>query len=75
MSVNPKRLLLNNVEASDLLSISPRTLVNMRLAGEIPFVRLRDGTKGIRYSTEALREWIAKRQQRIEPPCPNEGAG
>jgi excisionase family DNA binding protein len=60
--MNHRLLLLDNASAAEMLSISPRTLVKLREGGELPFVRLQDGTKGIRYSLAALEEWIAQRQ-------------
>jgi len=71
MTTTPDRILLNNAQAAELLSISPKTLVNMRLAGEIPYVKLWDDrTKGIRYSLDALKAWVAERQQSNERPSP-----
>ncbi len=57
-----EKLLLDNASAAELLSVSPRTLVKLRDAGEIPFVRVGDGRKGVRYSTEALKAFVSKRQ-------------
>jgi predicted site-specific integrase-resolvase len=58
--------LLDNSEAAAMLSCSPATLVKMREAGTIPFVRLQDTRKGYRYSLKALEKLIAERQQRNE---------
>ena len=59
------RLLLSPREAARALSISEKTLYNHREAGEIPFVRI---GRAVRYSPEALREWI---QRHSEKKCEN----
>ena len=56
--------LLNNAEAAALLSISAKTLVAMCEKGVIPFVRIMDHAKGIRYSERSLTTWIAEHEQR-----------
>jgi excisionase family DNA binding protein len=58
------KLLVASAEAAAMLGISERTLLSMRKAGEIQFIRVRDGRKGIRYSVLELRHWIADRQER-----------
>ncbi len=58
----PEPLLVNISEACKLLDVSSKTLYDMRKANEIPFIRLRAGKKGIRFSTRSLREWIAQRE-------------
>jgi hypothetical protein len=63
--------LLDNAGAAQLLKISPRTLVKLRDAGSIPYVRLDHASrKGYRYSALALSAWIADHQQRNERPSP-----
>jgi len=60
-------LLLSPRDAAKALSISEKTLYNYREAGEIPFVRI---GRAVRYSPEALRQWI---QRRSEKKCENSG--
>ena len=55
------KLLLTEVEAAKLLSISPRSLWSLRRAGRIRFIRI--GTAGIRYSHDHLREFIESHTQ------------
>jgi hypothetical protein len=52
--------LLNNTEAAELLSISPRTLFLMRERSEIPIAKLADSRKKFRYSAKALEKFIAE---------------
>jgi len=55
----PAKLLLTATEAARVLSVSPRTLWSMTASGELPVVRVR---RSVRYSVDALREWIASNQ-------------
>jgi excisionase family DNA binding protein len=55
-------LLVNISEACKLLDVSSKTLYTMRASGEIPFIRLRTGRKGVRFSVRSLQEWIAQRE-------------
>ena len=57
-------LLVNGLQAANMLGISAMTLLRLRTAGEIPFVTIKGGKKGIRYSVADLREWIADRSTR-----------
>jgi excisionase family DNA binding protein len=52
-----EKLLITEREAAELLSVSERTLFNLRRAGEIDAVQLRGC---VRYSVAALQEYIAK---------------
>lgn len=60
----PTRLLLKPREAAEALAISPRTLWGMTASGEIPAIRI--GCRGVRYSVEDLRTFIAERRPRLE---------
>lgn len=51
-------LMLNEPQAARFLGISPRKLFSLRKAGKVPFLNL--GERCIRYSREALVEWIAE---------------
>jgi len=55
----PAKLLLTATEAARVLSVSPRTVWSMTASGELPVVRVR---RAVRYSVDALREWIASNQ-------------
>ena len=48
-------LLLTEREAASLLRISPRKLWEIRMQGQIPFVRI---GRAIRYSRDELASWI-----------------
>jgi hypothetical protein len=65
----PDRL-LNNTEAAAMLSVSPKTLVALRERGDVPFVRILDHAKGVRYSEKSLAAWIAEREQRAVSHAP-----
>lgn len=53
---HPKRLLLTPREAAKVLAISERSL----WGSDIPKVRV--GKRGVRYSVDDLRTWIARRK-------------
>ena len=50
-----KKLAIPEPEAAEMLSVSGRTMFNMRKDGQIPFFRLRSR---IMYSPAALQKWI-----------------
>lgn len=54
------QLLLTEREAARSLGVSQRTLVRLRAAGEVPYLRV--GVQ-IRYPADSLREWIGRRCQ------------
>ena len=55
------RLLLSPRYAAKALSISEKTLwSNTAPRGDIPVVRV--GARGVRYSLEALQQWVERRQ-------------
>lgn len=56
----PTKLLLTAPEAARALAVSARKLWSLTASGEIPVVRV--GERSVRYSVEALREWIAEHQ-------------
>lgn len=57
------KLLLTSRDAAAALSVSERTLFSLTAPrGPIPVTRL-PGVRSIRYSVDALREWIAQQQQ------------
>lgn len=59
---SPARLLVAPKIAAELLGFSERTLWTMTSPrGPIPAVRI-DGVRAVRYSVEALREWVATQQ-------------
>jgi hypothetical protein len=60
MIATAEKLLINHAQAAQLLGISGPTLTRMRMAGQVPFVRIGDGRKGIKYSVAALTRWVAK---------------
>jgi len=65
------RLLLRPQEAAIALGISLRTLMHLADTGEIPSTRI--GTRNLRFSVQALRDWIATKtsrtaEQPAEPP-------
>lgn len=57
------RLLLTPSEAAAALRISPRMLWSQTKSGVIPCIRL---GKAVRYSPEALQEWINRSTSRSE---------
>jgi excisionase family DNA binding protein len=57
--VEPPALLVRPAEAARLLGVSERALWSLTRDGTVPCVRLR---RSVRYSVEALREWIARQQ-------------
>lgn len=62
------QLLLSSREAAAALSVSERTLFSLTAPrGPIPVTRL-PGVRSIRYSVDALREWIASQQQSQQEP-------
>ena len=57
-----EKLLLTAREAARLLSITERTLYALTMPrGPIPVVRI--GPRGVRFSADAIRRWIAKQEQ------------
>jgi predicted site-specific integrase-resolvase len=74
MTADTPDRLLNNSEAAELLSISPKTLVALRDKGVIPFVKILDHAKGVRYSERSLTQWIAEREQRSVAPMTRSAA-
>lgn len=62
MAALTKQLLVNHTDAAAMLNVSHVTLLKMRRARTIPFVRVRPGRKGIRYSVLALEKWVARQQ-------------
>ena len=63
-------LLVSQEQAAALLSVSPRTVFNMRKAGKIPYVR---ADVRILYSVDDLRDWIErmKRTEAVEGASPD----
>lgn len=57
---SPAKLLLTEREAARVLSLSVRTLFNLRAAGSLPYLRV--GT-AVRYDADDLRRWIAAQRQ------------
>jgi len=57
----PAKLLWTAAETAKALSISPRSLWALSKSGEIPVVRL--GKRAVRYDPEALRRFVAQRQE------------
>jgi predicted DNA-binding transcriptional regulator AlpA len=55
-------LLLRPIDAAKSLAISPSLLWKLTRAGKIPAVRL---NRSLRYDPEALRQWIADRQNSV----------
>jgi excisionase family DNA binding protein len=56
------KLLLTAAEACEALSVSRKTLYTLsQPRGPLPVVKI--GTNGLRWSVEALREWIAHQSQ------------
>ena len=53
-------LLVDAREAARLLSISARTLWALQKSGDLPAIRI---GRSVRYSTDTLRAWVAKRQE------------
>ena len=53
------RLLLRPQETANALGVSLRTVMDWVADGEIPVVRL--GDRCLRFSVEALRQWVAAR--------------
>lgn len=66
-NVETNRLLLTEAQAATALGVSRRTLFSLRSDGKIPFVRI---GKCIRYSVEALKEWIANQNENPKPNLP-----
>lgn len=64
---NPIKLLLTEGETAKALGISRRTLWTLRNEGRIPHLRI---GKCVRYSVEALKEWIDRRNQKGKPNLP-----
>jgi excisionase family DNA binding protein len=58
-----KRLLISETEAARQLSLSRRTLFDLRRSGELPFVPV--GAK-ILYDPSDLRAWIANKKVAAE---------
>jgi excisionase family DNA binding protein len=69
---NTNRLLLRPREAAASLGVSLRTLMSMVAAGTIPAVRLH--TRCLRFSPDALRQWIAERTTAASPAINGTGA-
>jgi excisionase family DNA binding protein len=59
-SQTPAVLLVDSREGARLLGIGARTLWRLTDRGEIPCVRI---GRAVRYSVQALREWIARTEQ------------
>jgi predicted DNA-binding transcriptional regulator AlpA len=56
------RLLISAKDAAAALSVSERTLFSLTAPrGPIPVTRL-PGVRSVRYSVDALRDWIASQQ-------------
>lgn len=55
------RILIDEIEAAEKLGLSPKTLYNMRRAGQLPFVRARGR---IMYRVASLEKW-AEQQERV----------
>ena len=60
-----EKLLLNAAEAAKLLSISERTLWELKKNGDIPYVPVGSGDKKqcIRYAMDDIRELVARRKR------------
>lgn len=56
------RLLLTLREAAEQLAVSDRVLWQLAKDRVIPSVRV--GPRGLRFSLEALRKWIAEQEQK-----------
>jgi excisionase family DNA binding protein len=55
------RLLVDQEEAARLMSVSPRTVYNLRKAGRLQAVRI--GSTGVRYDIADLRAFIDEAKQ------------
>ena len=58
------RLLVDQDEAARLMSVSPRTLYNLRRAGRLRAVRI--GSAGVRYDVADLRAYIETAKDETE---------
>jgi hypothetical protein len=67
------RLLLNSADAAEMLSISERTLWELKRKGEIPYVSVGSGGRKdcIRYAVDDLRELIQRRRSNGDDDEPN----
>jgi len=61
----PPRLLLTSREAAAALSISERTLWQLKEDGKIPFVLF---GRNVRYNLSSLEEWIREQERASIPP-------
>lgn len=56
-------IMVDEVEAGKLLGLSGRTLYQLRIDGELPFVAI---GKAIRYRVDSLKAWAKRKEQRVE---------
>lgn len=60
LEARPPAILVDAGEAARLLGIGKRKLWAMTASAEVPHVRI---GRLVRYSVEALREWVAEKQR------------
>jgi excisionase family DNA binding protein len=58
------RLLVGQEEAARLMSVSPRTLYNLRRRGQLRAVRI--GTAGVRYDVRDLQKFIEQAKSQAD---------
>lgn len=56
-------ILVDEAEAGKLLCLSGRTLYQLRIDGELPYVAV---GKAIRYRVDSLRAWAASKERKVE---------
>jgi excisionase family DNA binding protein len=65
----PAKLLLTLREAQQVLSLGERKIRDMVSSGELPCVRI---GRALRFSHEALREWVSQRSTAVVSCTPAE---
>lgn len=65
MIATSEQLLVTSTKAAKMLDVSMKTLCSMREAGEVPFVRVRPGRKGVRFSIKSLENWITEKESAV----------
>lgn len=58
----PEKILVSEPVTAEILSCSPKTVYNMRKAGELPFVMIRSRPM---YRVETLKEVMAARERTV----------
>lgn len=56
------QLLVTEQEAARLLGVCGKTIYELRKRGELEFVPV---GRGIRYEVQSLRDWIARKKERV----------